>query len=113
MLAALTESPMEEKSKMMTGDNGIVLYKGVGVADKEAELKQATVRKDFRSTVLWQPVVTTDAHGKAKLTVKFPDSLTTWRATARSHTKDTSVGNITHETRTKKDVIVRLQAPRF
>jgi len=77
------------------------------------DLKQAQVRKDFRSTVIWQPTINTDEEGKAVVKVKFPDSLTTWRATARSLTRDTSVGNITHDTRTKKDVIVRLQAPRF
>src|SRR6266542_2509591 len=39
------------------------------------------VRSDFRSTVFWQPDVVTDKDGKAVVKVKFPDSLTRWKAT--------------------------------
>ena len=41
------------------------------------------VRSDFRSTILWLPDVKTDADGTATVKVKYPDSLTTWSATAR------------------------------
>jgi hypothetical protein len=34
------------------------------------------VRSDFRSTVFWQPDVTTDAEGRATVKIKYPDSLT-------------------------------------
>lgn len=78
-----------------------------------AGLMTPTVRQDFRSTAYWQPSIVTDASGKATVKVKFPDSLTTWRATARTISRNTDVGNITHETKTNKDVMVRLQAPRF
>ncbi|MCZ6873809.1 MAG: hypothetical protein O7G88_09800 [bacterium] len=71
------------------------------------------VRSDFRSTVLWQPDVVTDQNGKAVVQVKFPDSLTTWRATARAVTKANRFGQATGTARTKKPLIVRLQAPRF
>lgn len=71
------------------------------------------VRSDFRSTVTWLPSVKTDAQGHAKLTVKFPDSLTTWRATARAATKETSIGSVTHEVKSNKELMIRLQAPRF
>ncbi|MEI8012233.1 MAG: alpha-2-macroglobulin family protein [Candidatus Omnitrophota bacterium] len=88
-----------------------------GVSDrKEAlmmPLASAAVRQDFRSTVFWGPSITSDSSGKARVSVKFPDSLTTWRATARAITKDTDIGNTTAEMTTKKDIIVRLQAPRF
>lgn len=80
---------------------------------EEPNLAAADVRTDFRSTVVWQPAVVTDLGGKASLNVKFPDSLTTWKTTARVITPQTTVGNITHDIKTKKDVIVRLQAPRF
>ena len=77
------------------------------------DLKEPTVRQDFRSTAYWQPSIITDANGRATVKVRFPDSLTTWRATARGISRATDVGNVTHETKTSKDVIVRLQAPRF
>lgn len=71
------------------------------------------VRTDFRSTVVWQPDVTTNREGKATIRVKYPDSLTSWRATARVATAGSEFGIAATTTRTSKPLIVRLQAPRF
>jgi len=71
------------------------------------------VRSDFRSTVFWQPDVVTDKDGKAIVKVKFPDSLTRWRATARVATEGNQFGVASATARTKQPLIVRLQAPRF
>ncbi len=71
------------------------------------------VRSDFRSTILWQPDVATGADGKATVKVKYPDSLTGWKATARAVTGGNQFGIADTATRTKQPLIVRLQAPRF
>ncbi len=71
------------------------------------------VRSDFRSTILWLPDVKTDADGTATVKVKYPDSLTTWSATARVVTAGNQFGIGNSSTRTKQPLIVRLQAPRF
>ncbi|MCM3870411.1 MAG: MG2 domain-containing protein [Pyrinomonadaceae bacterium] len=71
------------------------------------------VRTDFRSTILWQPDIKTDADGTAFVKVKYPDSLTTWEATARAVTAGSQFGIGNTSTRTKQPLIVRLQAPRF
>ncbi|HJP92651.1 MAG TPA: alpha-2-macroglobulin family protein [Pyrinomonadaceae bacterium] len=71
------------------------------------------VRSDFRSTILWLPDVKTDADGTATVKVKYPDSLTTWTATARVATTGNQFGIGNTSTRTKQPLIVRLQAPRF
>ncbi len=71
------------------------------------------VRSDFRSTILWQPDVKTDADGTATVKVKYPDSLTTWVATARVASAGNQFGIGNTSTRTKQPLIVRLQAPRF
>ena len=71
------------------------------------------VRSDFRSTILWLPDVTTDADGTAVVRVKYPDSLTTWSATARVASAANQFGIGNSSTRTKQPLIVRLQAPRF
>src|SRR5262249_4976218 len=71
------------------------------------------VRSDFRSTVFWQPDVVTDKDGKAVVKVKFPDSLTRWKATARVATEGNQFGVASANARTKQPLIVRLQAPRF
>ncbi|HET6668679.1 MAG TPA: MG2 domain-containing protein [Pyrinomonadaceae bacterium] len=71
------------------------------------------VRSDFRSTIFWQPDVHTDGNGTAAIKVKYPDSLTTWQATARVATTGNQFGIGNTATRTKQPLIVRLQAPRF
>ena len=71
------------------------------------------MRSDFRSTILWLPDVKTDADGTATVKVKYPDSLTTWSATARVATAGNQFGIGNSSTRTKQPLIVRLQAPRF
>ncbi|MDX6306016.1 MAG: alpha-2-macroglobulin [Blastocatellia bacterium] len=71
------------------------------------------VRSDFRSTILWQPDIRTDENGNATVKVKYPDSLTTWSATARAVTAANQFGIGDTSTRTKQPLIVRLEAPRF
>ena len=71
------------------------------------------VRSDFRSTVLWQPAVRTGPDGTASVPVRFPDSLTTWRASARAATRESRFGIATSTVRTVQPLIARLQAPRF
>jgi uncharacterized protein YfaS (alpha-2-macroglobulin family) len=71
------------------------------------------VRSDFRSTILWQPNIKTGKDGKATVKVKFADSLTQWRATARAVTRTNQFGIDTAKVRTQNPLIVRLQAPRF
>ncbi|HEV2665223.1 MAG TPA: alpha-2-macroglobulin family protein, partial [Blastocatellia bacterium] len=55
----------------------------------------------------------TDKDGKAIVKLKFPDSLTRWRATARVATEGNQFGVASATARTKQPLIVRLQAPRF
>ncbi len=81
-----------------------------GVAGEEPAVE---VRTDFRSTILWQPDVHTGPDGKATVKVQYPDSLTSWKATARAVTEGNQFGIATNTTRTKQPLIVRLQAPRF
>ncbi|HEY5910396.1 MAG TPA: alpha-2-macroglobulin family protein, partial [Verrucomicrobiae bacterium] len=89
---------------------------GADLALRPAEPGQepaVQVRSDFRSTVLWQPDLVTDQNGSASIKVKYPDSLTAWKATARVVTRVNQFGTATTGTRTKQPLIVRLQAPRF
>ena len=71
------------------------------------------VRSDFRATALWLPDVTTDQAGRASVRVKFPDSTTRWKATARACDGGTRVGEGSTSVRTRLPLIARLQAPRF
>lgn len=79
----------------------------------EGELVQPTIRKNFKDTAFWQPNVVTGGDGKATVKVDLPDNLTTWRATARAVTADTKVGATKYKVVARKDVIMRLETPRF
>src|SRR6185503_6900787 len=74
---------------------------------------QPMIRKDFRDTAFWQPSATTGADGRATVKFRLPDNLTTWRATARGVTSDLKVGVKTSKVLSRKDVILRLETPRF
>ncbi|HKS97566.1 MAG TPA: alpha-2-macroglobulin family protein, partial [Terriglobia bacterium] len=78
-----------------------------------AQLVQPQVRKYFPDTIYWMPALVTDAAGQARATFTFPDSLTTWRATVRAVTRDTIVGQVTQKVTTRKNLILRLDVPRF
>ena len=79
----------------------------------ESDLAQPTIRKDFKDTAFWQPTVVTGKDGRATVKFKLPDNLTTWRATARGVTRDTRVGAARQSVISRKDVIMRLETPRF
>jgi uncharacterized protein YfaS (alpha-2-macroglobulin family) len=79
----------------------------------EGDLVQPTIRKNFKDTAFWQPDVVTGADGRATVKVDLPDNLTTWRATARGVTADTKVGATKYKVVARKDVIMRLETPRF
>ncbi|MBA2353597.1 MAG: hypothetical protein H0V80_02900, partial [Acidobacteria bacterium] len=71
------------------------------------------VRKNFPDAIYWSPSVVTGADGTATVEVAYPDSLTTWRLTARAVTTDTKVGLALARTITTRDLLLRVVAPRF
>lgn len=71
------------------------------------------IREDFPDTARWFPVVRTGPTGVARVTVRLPDSLTTWRATVRAHTLATQVGAAISKVVVSKELFVRLETPRF
>jgi hypothetical protein len=94
--------------------NALTEEKAMAPAEMQPGQEPAVqVRSDFRSTVLWQPDVVTDKNGTATVKVKYPDSLTSWKATARAASAGNQFGIANTTTRTKQPLIVRLQAPRF
>ena len=79
----------------------------------EGEMVQPLIRKQFKDTAFWEPTAITGKDGRATVKFRLPDNLTTWRATARAVTADTRVGVAKHKVISRKDVILRLEAPRF
>ncbi|HEY9721477.1 MAG TPA: alpha-2-macroglobulin family protein, partial [Oscillatoriaceae cyanobacterium] len=71
------------------------------------------VRSNLQDTAAWFPELHTGADGRVQVTVKLPDNLTTWVATARAATLDTRVGAASLDVLATKDLLVRLEVPRF
>jgi uncharacterized protein YfaS (alpha-2-macroglobulin family) len=80
---------------------------------KPERLVEPKVRKAFPDTAYWLADIRTNANGEAQARFNFPDALTTWRTTARGITLDSKVGNAVDKTIVRKNVMVRLVAPRF
>ncbi|MBK8984000.1 MAG: hypothetical protein IPM38_17200 [Ignavibacteria bacterium] len=79
----------------------------------DEDLVSADVRSDFRDAIFWSPYSETDADGYANVNFLFPDNLTEWRITSRVITEDTKVGQSVTTVITRKDLIVRMETPRF
>ena len=71
------------------------------------------IRKDFADLIKWIGSVETDDNGIAEVPVTFPDNLTTWKIKTWAMAHGTRVGEGAAEVITSKDLIIRLQAPRF
>ncbi len=70
-------------------------------------------RKDFRPTAVFSPTLTTDASGKARVTVKMPDSLTRFRIVALATANTRYFGKAESNIVTQRKLNARTVAPRF
>jgi len=74
---------------------------------------EPTLRSEFADTALWVAALDTNADGLAEVALDMPQNLTTWRIRVWALGKGTRVGEASSEVVTRKNIIVRLQAPRF
>lgn len=98
-------APMEGADKDGKGDDAQPTPPAAGV--------EPTVRKNFADTAFWSAALTTDADGTAEISLTMPENLTGWKVKAWAMGHGTKVGQGEAEVVTKKDLLVRLQAPRF
>ncbi len=71
------------------------------------------VRSEFPDIALWRADVMTGADGKATVSVRLPDNLTTWRMVAKAVTADTAVGEALADVQVSRPLLVRPVLPRF
>jgi uncharacterized protein YfaS (alpha-2-macroglobulin family) len=71
------------------------------------------VRSEFADTALWVAALETDKDGLAEVELDMPENLTAWKIQAWSMGHGTRVGQASAEVVTRKNLIVRMQAPRF
>jgi uncharacterized protein YfaS (alpha-2-macroglobulin family) len=74
---------------------------------------EPTVRSEFADTAYWNPSLATDSNGMAEVSFKMPENLTGWKIKTWAMGQGTMVGEGVAEVVTAKNVMLRLQAPRF
>jgi alpha-2-macroglobulin len=99
------------------GAYGGVMAKGVAAsvpgAPGAAQGPKPVVRKDFADSALWLGNLVTDTQGRAKAKFKMPDNLTTWKINGWAMGPKTEVGSVELKAVTRRNLLVRLQTPRF
>lgn len=68
---------------------------------------QKGARAIFKDTAYWNPSIHTDISGKAQVTFKLPDNLTTWALRVIAANNETKVGQTAGEIVVTKDLIIR------
>ncbi|MBL4700976.1 MAG: hypothetical protein JKX85_06945, partial [Phycisphaeraceae bacterium] len=107
------------KNKMEMTDSSIASAEeskadqDAGGGSQTSSDKPVNMRENFADSALWISSLTTNAEGKATATFTVPDNLTTWQIGSWAMTKDTQVGQNTATATATKDLLVRLQTPRF
>ena len=101
MKAASADMAMEESAEMEMGGG-----MGGGGGD-------SFVRSNFLDAAYFAGLVKLDENGQTTIDVPAPDNLTTWKVHVWSLTTDTSVGEGDSEFVVSKDLIARLELPRF
>jgi uncharacterized protein YfaS (alpha-2-macroglobulin family) len=101
-------APMESKSEAFFAGDKLQQAGQPGAA-----MVEPTVRKNFADTALWVAALSTREDGTADVSLDMPESLTTWKVRVWGMGHGTKVGQGDAEVVTKKDLIVRMQAPRF
>jgi alpha-2-macroglobulin len=74
---------------------------------------QPTVRSQFADTAYWNAQIESDPDGFASVAFPMPENLTTWKMRAWTLAAGTRVGEGTAEVVTTKNLLVRMEAPRF
>ncbi|HEV2487279.1 MAG TPA: MG2 domain-containing protein [Terracidiphilus sp.] len=101
------------KSPLLAEMNAGMFHPRMAQVKPGSDLVVPKVRKAFPDTAYWNPNVRTGADGHAPVEFNFPDALTTWRTTIRAMTDDGKAGGVVTRVLVRKNLIVRLAAPRF
>lgn len=78
-----------------------------------APLVEATVRSEFADTALWEAGKVADEDGIVDLSLTMPENLTDWKVRAWAVGDGARVGEASTTVVTRKNLLVRMQAPRF
>ncbi len=108
--AAIAEEAKALKAEAMEKDREAAGRPG---GEPEIPMVQPAVRTKVADTALLGAALKTDARGQAEVELSMPENLTTWKARVWGMGGGARCGEGSAEVVTKKNLILRLQAPRF
>jgi uncharacterized protein YfaS (alpha-2-macroglobulin family) len=82
-------------------------------AGQSAAIKAVEARKAFADTAFFLPYVMTNKDGRGEFSFKAPEQLTSWAVKIFSFTEGMQEGVLSEEAVTKKDLMIRVDLPRF
>jgi hypothetical protein len=77
------------------------------------ETKPLSLRTNFNETAFFYPQVYADSTGNFRFSFSMPESLTRWNLKMLAHTKDLYFGQAMETVTTSKELMIRLNKPRF
>ncbi|MCL2888675.1 MAG: MG2 domain-containing protein [Elusimicrobia bacterium] len=106
-------APMMNKAATLSAAGDM---KQEAAADKSAQMEAAAggveARTDMSETAYFAPQSKV-INGKGSIALTMPQRLTSWNIIINAITKDALLGTTTIQTATKKDLMIRLEIPRF
>ncbi len=103
---AVTGTPIGPAARSMVAD-------AASAPGGSSAVVEPVVRQKFADTAYWNAAILTDAEGRAEVSFKMPENLTSWKIRSWAMGQGTRVGEGEQEVVTRKNLIIRLQAPRF
>ncbi|MBI5209336.1 MAG: hypothetical protein HY927_05110 [Elusimicrobia bacterium] len=112
--------PMEVKSMVAMKSDGAGALAGPAAPMAKEKAGDAApapaadmkARSDFSETALFEPQLKV-ASGRAGFSFKVPERLTSWKIQASVLTRDVKRGEVSAQAVTQRDLMVRLELPRF
>ena len=112
MAAPMAAVAMESDAAMAFSESAPELMQDAGGGAVVA-MAEPEIRSEFADTAYWTAALETDSLGRASFEVDMPQNLTAWIARAWTMSGGARVGEGRYGVETRKNVIVRPQAPRF
>jgi uncharacterized protein YfaS (alpha-2-macroglobulin family) len=110
MVMDMAESAAPAASGMAMDEDDYARESSNAEEPKSPEVK---MRSDFSETVFFHPHLLTDDAGRATIAFKAPQSLTRWKFMGLATTTDLSIGTITEQVVTRKQLMITPNYPRF
>jgi hypothetical protein len=107
----ITSSPAELQTESATSSRSNNSRPDGAQALRE-QTSTPRLREYFPETLVWRPLMETDARGRARLAFKLADNITTWKMAVLSSTEDGEVGLVEKEIRAFQPFFVEHDPPR-